>query len=91
MNAAFWEEFKLITINLVEKLLRDRGFFNLYDDGKIATVNGNYADVYINGAEEVTPGIPIREGLSLAPNDEVRILNVNFNRKDRLIDHKKVM
>ncbi len=88
---ARWEDFTSLTIALIEKVLRERGFFNLYDDGKIAAVNGNYADVYINGATDVTPGITIRGGLTLAPGDEVRILNVNYNKKDRLIDHKKVL
>jgi hypothetical protein len=93
MNAAYWEEFRAITAQLIEKLLKQWGFFNLYDDGKIASISadGKRADVYINGASVATPGIPIRPGTTVAAGDEVRVLNINFNRKDRLIDHKKVL
>lgn len=93
MNEKFWQELKDITTELVMRILKKHGFFNLYDDGKInaLSADGKTADVYINGDTTVTPSVPIRPGLTLAVGDEVRIININFNKRDKLIDHKKVL
>ncbi|RKD21488.1 hypothetical protein BEP19_14805 [Ammoniphilus oxalaticus] len=86
-----WKIFAELTRELIDKLFREKGFYNLYDDGKVASVSGRFASVYINGATVATPDIPIRQGVSVSVGDEVRVLNVNFNKRDRIVDHKKIM
>lgn len=93
MNDQFWSKFTEIVEIHVQKLLNKWGVFNLYDDGKVESfsVDGKKANLYINGSLEVTKHIPIKGGVTLSIGDEVRVLNVNFNKKDRIIDHKKVL
>ena len=93
MNDAFWARFTEIVEIHVRKLITSWGIFNLYDDGKVAFISpdNKKANLYINGSQDVTRDIPIKEGLNLSIGDEVRVLNINFNKKDRIIDHKKVL
>jgi len=93
MNEEFWSKFTSLIESHVRKLLSDWGFFNMYDDGKIESISTDQrkANVYVNGSTDITRDIPIREGVSLSVGDEVRILNVNFNKKDRIIDFKKII
>jgi hypothetical protein len=89
----FWREVERLVRVLIRKILGESGFYNLYDDGKIESLSsdGKRANVFINGSTDITPNIPIREGVNLTVGDEIRVLNVNFNKRDRIIDHKKIL
>lgn len=59
--------------------------------GVVASINGNTANVYVNGSDTLTTNIPIRYGLIVAVNDEVWIERINFSDIDLQITSKRVL
>jgi len=59
--------------------------------GKIESVNGSFANVYINGSKDLIENIPIMSGVYIAKDDEVWVMKVNFNQLDRIIFCKKIV
>lgn len=55
------------------------------DYGEVVSITSRTADVQVNGRDSVTRGIPFRSDLTLSVGDKVIILNLNFNKNERLI------
>lgn len=59
-----------------------KGYF---EAGEIVAINGNRADVKINGSADTTPNVPIKPGETIAVNDEVWIIKINYSDIDKMI------
>ena len=59
--------------------------------GVIASVDGSFANVYINDQSTVTPNIPINPSISVSEDDHVWVLKVNFRDVDLLVLSKRVI
>ena len=53
--------------------------------GEIDSVNGNFADVTINGSTEITPNIPVCPHVTVVPGSHVWIAKINYSNTDLLI------
>lgn len=90
-NDQFWEELKRRVRALVLEVLESAGVYNaqLTEDGRIADIRGEFADVYLNGSDIPATNIPIATTQPLAIDDEVVVFC--RNRYDKVVLYKKVI
>lgn len=78
-----------VIVQTIEKRIMDRlGGMAFYDYrmGKVASVSGSEASVYLGGDSYASPGFRIPSGMSLSANDNVSV--VIDKAGDRWVDKK---
>jgi hypothetical protein len=85
-----------LLIETIKKIVKQEmgkkeNYLTLFLPGEIDSVDGNFADVKINGSTDVTPDIPINPSISVIAGDSVWVLKVNFQDQDLIILCKRVV
>lgn len=68
-----------------QEMKKRENYLPLNLPGEIVSVNGNFANVKINGSIEITPNIPVCPHITVSPGDHVWIMKINYNDNDLLI------
>ncbi len=74
-----------------QEMKKTENYIPLLLPGVIASVDGSFADIYINDQTTVTPDIPINPAITVSENDQVWVLKVNFRDVDLLVLSKRVI
>ncbi len=72
-------------IDLLEKLIGKQLQKKMFHLGKIASIDGDRASVYIDGSTIPTPNVPYNPNIKFNAGEEVWVVYINFDPNDKFI------
>ncbi len=72
-------------IDLLEKLIGKQLQKKMFHLGKIASIDGDRASVYIDGSTIPTPNVPYNPNIKFNAGEEVWVVFINFDPNDKFI------
>jgi parallel beta-helix repeat protein len=72
-------------IDLLEKLIGKQLQKKMFHLGKIASIDGDRASVYIDGSTIPTPNVPYNPNIKFNTDEEVWVVYINFDPNDKFI------